>query len=272
MDQFPRRGFSLKVDHGPSKSKPCFFSIDEVPHLVDLHDFRVRRHLGIAQCLCLTTDPAIDGYSGDTQEPRDHALRGTACAVQQHGQRLHRRRLAPGRRLSKVAATLLAFVPLKAAHEAGLHETAGIAGLAMNIGHGTPPGRIMARHVSEGKCLHDFDAKPGKSRRCPAREFRPLVSGVSEQFSQEWVKAEQARQDQHPAIAILNIRRMHHGVQQQTFGIHQNMALLAFDFLPGIVSIGIDAAPPFSALFTLWLSMIQAVGLASRPTCSRHSM
>jgi len=26
----------------------------------------------------------------------------------------------------------------------------------------------------------------------------------------------------------------------------------------------------FSALFTLWLSMIQAVGLASRAACSRH--
>jgi hypothetical protein len=25
-----------------------------------------------------------------------------------------------------------------------------------------------------------------------------------------------------------------------------------------------------SALFTLWLSIMQAVGLASRPTCSRH--
>jgi transposase len=29
-------------------------------------------------------------------------------------------------------------------------------------------------------------------------------------------------------------------------------------------------APPFSAPFTLWLSMIAAVGLASRPACSRH--
>ena len=33
---------------------------------------------------------------------------------------------------------------------------------------------------------------------------------------------------------------------------------------------GIDADPPFSALFTLWLSMMAAVGLASRCACSRH--
>jgi hypothetical protein len=33
----------------------------------------------------------------------------------------------------------------------------------------------------------------------------------------------------------------------------------------------IDTGPPFSALFTLWLLMMQAVGLASRSTFSRHS-
>ena len=31
-----------------------------------------------------------------------------------------------------------------------------------------------------------------------------------------------------------------------------------------------DKTVAFSALFTLWLSMIAAVGLASRPACSRH--
>jgi hypothetical protein len=48
------------------------------------------------------------------------------------------------------------------------------------------------------------------------------------------------------------------------------MALFAVDFLARIIARWVDAAPPFSALFTLWLSMIAAVGLASRPICSRH--
>src|SRR3981081_1681662 len=43
------------------------------------------------------------------------------------------------------------------------------------------------------------------------------------------------------------------------------MALLAFDLLASIIAARIDVAPPFSALFTLWLSMTQAVGLASDP-------
>src|SRR5882757_1118211 len=33
---------------------------------------------------------------------------------------------------------------------------------------------------------------------------------------------------------------------------------------------GVDATAPFSADLTLWLSRIAAVGLASRPACSRH--
>jgi hypothetical protein len=58
---------------------------------------------------------------------------------------------------------------------------------------------------------------------------------------------------------------------QQALGIDQDMAFLATDFLPRIIAFRIDADPPFSALFTLWLSMMRAVGLASRSACSRHS-
>jgi hypothetical protein len=63
---------------------------------------------------------------------------------------------------------------------------------------------------------------------------------------------------------------MNQGVQDQALGVDQDMALLAFDLLVGIVAVRVDLAPPFSALLTLWLSMIAAVGLASRPACSRH--
>jgi hypothetical protein len=48
------------------------------------------------------------------------------------------------------------------------------------------------------------------------------------------------------------------------------MPLLAGDLLARIVAGRIDPNPPFSALFTLWLSITQAVGLACRPAASRH--
>jgi len=47
--------------------------------------------------------------------------------------------------------------------------------------------------------------------------------------------------------------------------------LLALDQFARIEPVRIDVGPPFSALFTLWLSMMQAVGLPSRSAFSRHS-
>ncbi len=58
--------------------------------------------------------------------------------------------------------------------------------------------------------------------------------------------------------------------QQQALSIDKNMSLLALDQLARIEALAIDARPPFSALFTLWLSMMQAVGLVSRSAFSRH--
>jgi hypothetical protein len=59
-------------------------------------------------------------------------------------------------------------------------------------------------------------------------------------------------------------------MEQQALCIYENVPLLALDEFARVKPRRIDARPPFSALFTLWLSMMQAVGLASLPACSRH--
>jgi hypothetical protein len=64
---------------------------------------------------------------------------------------------------------------------------------------------------------------------------------------------------------------MHDGKEQQAQCIYQNMTLLALDLFARIIAMRIDAGPPFSALFTLWLSMMAAVGLASRSAFSRQA-
>jgi hypothetical protein len=66
---------------------------------------------------------------------------------------------------------------------------------------------------------------------------------------------------------------MNHGMKQEAYGIDENMPLLALDFLlQRARRVGASCScRPFSALFTLWLSITQAVGLASRPICSRHT-
>ena len=102
-------------------------------------------------------------------------------------------------------------------------------------------------------------------------ESRPLIGRVGKQLRQERLRPEQGRQQQDAAVAILNVGGTNDGVEQQTQRVYENVALLALDLLARIIAMRIDAGPPFSALFTLWLSMMAAVGLASRSSCSRHS-
>ena len=78
------------------------------------------------------------------------------------------------------------------------------------------------------------------------------------------------RQDQHAAVTVLDVGRMNQRMKQQPYRVDEDVALLALDLLARIIPARIDANPPFSALLTLWLSMMQAVGLASRSIASRH--
>ena len=101
-------------------------------------------------------------------------------------------------------------------------------------------------------------------------EHRARIGAIGKQLLEERESSEQRGQDHEAAIAILNIGGGDQCVQQQTQRIDETVALLALDQLARIKPMRIDAGPPFSALFTLWLSMMQAVGLASRSACSRH--
>jgi hypothetical protein len=120
--------------------------------------------------------------------------------------------------------------------------------------------------------LDDLSLKVGKTLRQGLLELRPLIGAVGKELFQERVHPEQSSKKQDAAVAILYIGGVNDGVQQQAERIYENMAFLPLDFLTRIIARRIDASPPFSALFTLWLSMMAAVGLASRSPCSRHSM
>jgi hypothetical protein len=67
------------------------------------------------------------------------------------------------------------------------------------------------------------------------------------------------------AVGVLDIGGMDEDTEQEAGGIDPDMALAALDLLGGIVA----ARPPFSVVLTLWVSMMTAVGLASRPSVSR---
>ena len=116
----------------------------------------------------------------------------------------------------------------------------------------------------------DFDRQVWHGTGHAALEDWPAVGTVREQLPQERELSEQGGQQEDTAIAVLNISSRDQHAQHQAEGINQDVALLALDQLAGIEAVWIDARPPFSALFTLWLSTIQPVGLASRSACSRH--
>ena len=103
-----------------------------------------------------------------------------------------------------------------------------------------------------------------------AFELRPLIAAVGVELQQKGIQAKQGGHHEHATIAVLQGCRMDDGVQDQTLRVYKEMALLAFDLFASIEAMGIDAPPPFSALFTLWLSMIAAVGEAARCASSRH--
>jgi hypothetical protein len=67
------------------------------------------------------------------------------------------------------------------------------------------------------------------------------------------------------AVGVLDIGGMDKDTEQEAGGIDPDMALAALDLLGSVVA----ARPPFSVVLTLWVSMMAAVGLASRPSVSR---
>ena len=96
------------------------------------------------------------------------------------------------------------------------------------------------------------------------------VGAVGEDRLQEGKQpASVAIQNQKGAVAVLYVGRVDDDGEDQAEGVDQEMALLAFDLLARVIARRVDARPPFSAPFTLWLSITAALGEASRPSRSR---
>lgn len=116
----------------------------------------------------------------------------------------------------------------------------------------------------------DLGHEVGQDMSNAVGKDRPGIGAVREQLAQEGELSEQGGQQQHTTIAVLHVGGGDQGVQQQPELVDQDVAFLTLDQLAGVEPMRIDRRPPFSALFTLWLSMMQAVGLVSRAICSRH--
>ena len=92
-------------------------------------------------------------------------------------------------------------------------------------------------------------------RRRPHRPKSTGAEGTAYQFYQ----------NQLGSIPVLDIGGVNHYGQKQAHGVHYDVALAPEDFFTCVIS----AMPPFSVVFTDWLSMMAALGVASRPSASR---
>src|SRR3982751_3783215 len=118
------------------------------------------------------------------------------------------------------------------------------------------------------RALHDL--KPGP--RGPAHRascLPALVGPIRDHALQEGKEPPHLPQDTQAAVAILHVPRQNGAAEHQAERVHNRVALAPFDLLGRIVAHRIDRASPLSAPFTLWLSTMAVVGLASLPTISR---
>lgn len=123
-----------------------------------------------------------------------------------------------------------------------------------------------ARHVVAA--LDDFQ-NPAPELSRPVDQLSGIAAIGPDQL-QPGEAAFEFGQHQLGSIAVLNVGRMHHHGQHQAEGVYDDMTLAAVDLLARVVS----TRPPFSTVFTDWLSMIAAEGLGFRPswirTCRRR--
>ena len=129
----------------------------------------------------------------------------------------------------------------------------------------------LGQHLESGDVVAAFDdlQKPAAQLLGPFDQLAGISSVGPDQL-QPREQAGEFPQDQLGAVAILDIACMYDNRNNQAEGIDDNVPLSAVDLLPRIVTV----YPPFSVVFTDWLSMTAADGVdclpAARRTCSRR--
>ena len=103
-------------------------------------------------------------------------------------------------------------------------------------------------------------------------EFIPLITAIRKDMFDEGEQAARLLDKFRGGVPVLDVCWDRLDAKQQSYRIDKCVAFDAFDFLARVIANRIPAAAPFSAAFTAWVSMIAAVGEASRPSASRQAI
>lgn len=108
--------------------------------------------------------------------------------------------------------------------------------------------------------LHDLQ---GPSRQClhPVNQLTAITS-VGPNHRQARKFPHEVGEHECGARAVLDVRGVDHDRQHEAKGIDDEMTLPTTYFLARIIA----TRPPFSVVFTDWLSTMAALGLLSLPT------
>jgi len=136
----------------------------------------------------------------------------------------------------------------------------------------TEPGQCALHNPAPGQHLKGVAVRPAPdycqqptSREPSPRHQLASVSRVGPDHPEPGKSTQQFGQYQLGSISILNVGGVDHHGQEQSHGVYYDVTLATSDLFPRIIAAG----PPFSVVFTDWLSMIAALGVASRPSASR---
>ena len=105
-------------------------------------------------------------------------------------------------------------------------------------------------------------------------QFLPGIAAIGEETAQGRIGVATAFDEVRCAVAVLDVSGEHQSVEEVAGRVGRDMALAALDLLAGIIAarptrFGGPRGPPASVVLTDWLSMMPAVGSASRPSAIR---
>ena len=126
-----------------------------------------------------------------------------------------------------------------------------------------PSPRQDLKVMAAPRASHDLQY-PTRQGHHPTDQLASVTS-ISPNQSQERKPSHQFVDNQPCSVSVLDVSGVDHDSQQQPYGIDGDVAFAAGHLLTSIIA----ARPPFSVVFTDWLSMMAALGVGSLPSKRR---